>query len=179
MIEFTYKLSKEDYFIYLLYRNQTSELNQKLKRKTHYLYPLLFLIMSIVAFFLIGDLKGSVFFLMLGAFWFILIPHITKWRINRYFDKYIDENYYDMINQSVDVIIDENDIFIKDSDSETRMSFKNISELIELKDYLFVNFNKSQMLILPKTFIPKLSEVKDVFINKNIPYKNMIEWKPE
>jgi hypothetical protein len=94
----------------------------------------------------------------------------------RHFEKYIDENYHNRFDKTVTMEFDSEYINTTDYLGESKLKIKEITEINEIQDYVFLKFSSGESLILPKDRIGNINELRiiltkiisDLSINHNI-----------
>ncbi len=170
-----YTLEKIDFLNYQLYAASKSERIIKSRKNSRIRLPIIYFILGLLLFAL-ADLIFAIIFFGVGVAWYLLHPHFMKKRYIRHFGKYIDENYQNRFGKTVTMEFDSDFINTTDYLGESKLKIKEISEINEIQDYIFLKFSSGESLILPKDRIGNINElstiltkiVSDLSINHNI-----------
>lgn len=170
-----YTLEKIDFLNYQLYAASQSERITKSRKKSRIRLPIIYFILGLLLFAL-ADLIFAIVFIGVGVAWYFLHPYFMKRRYMRHFEKYIDENYHNRFDKTVTMEFDSEYINTTDYLGESKLKIKEITEINEIQDYVFLKFSSGESLILPKDRIGNINELRiiltkiisDLSINHNI-----------
>ena len=126
--------------------------------------------------------KMTISLVILAVLWYFIFPFFEARSYKKKLMKYITTNYKDTLPMSVDMEFDEESMFTKGLDQENRIYYKDLEDIQETDEYLFVKIqNTGQTLIFPKEKIQNSQELNNHFIavaqRLNLPYKNYGAWK--
>jgi len=175
-----YTLDRVDLLEYQLFAASKSERIIKSRKKSRIRLPVVYFILGFLLF-LFADLIFSLIFFGTGVAWYLLHPYFMKNRYIRHFEKYIDENYQNRFGKLVTLDFEEEYIIATDYLGESKLKIKEITEINEIKDYIFLKLSSGESLIIPKNKINSLKELSslltkissDLSINHNID----LNWK--
>lgn len=170
-----YTLEKPDFLIYQLYAASKSESIIKSRKTSRIRLPIAYLIFALLLF-VFADLIFALIFIGIGVAWYFFHPHFMKKKYIRYFEKYIDDNYQKRFDKLVCLSFDKEFIIINDYLGENKLKIKEIAEINEIQDYIFLKLSSGESLILPKERIECINElnhiltkiVSDLSINHNL-----------
>jgi len=175
-----YSLDKADFLEYQLYTASRSEITKKSIRKSRYLIPIVYVMLGLISLFLKEIFFG---FLILGIAlsWYFLFPLYNRGRYVRHFSKYLDEHYKNKYEKLVNVYFSDDFIETSDFTGSSKIKIKEIAEVNEIRDYIFIKITTSETLIIPKNKIQNIDDlnerlmkiVSDLGINHNID----LNWK--
>ena len=171
----TFSLTVDDFLQYQLYVSSKSAQIKRHRRNARLAVPMLYLILSAYIIYN-GSTQMGILFLLFGVAWYFLHPIYAKWRYNRYYRKYITQNYNNRIGCEAEITLDGDHIFSKDESGEGKISISAIESLIELPDHFFIQLNTGMSFIIPKKAIDKLDKFRDEFKNLDIPYVDETNW---
>jgi hypothetical protein len=175
-----YTLEKIDFLKHQLFSASKSERIIKSRKNSRIRVPIIYCILGL-SLFALADLIFAIIFIGVGVTWYFLHPYFMKKRYVRHFEKYIDENYQNRFGKSVTLDFDGEYIITTDYLGESRLKIKEIAEINEIKDYVFLKFSSGESLIIPKDRIENSNElnniltkiISDLSINHNID----IDWQ--
>jgi len=113
--------------------------------------------------------------------WYFLFPLYNRGRYVRHFSKYLDEHYKNKYEKLVNVYFSDDFIETSDFTGSSKIKIKEIAEVNEIRDYIFIKITTSETLIIPKNKIQNIDDlnerlmkiVSDLGINHNID----LNWK--
>lgn len=173
-----YALSFSDFLEYQLYFSSKSEVQQKNRKKSRNIVPLIYAILIIIVLFINQYIIATTFTIIAIA-WYLFHPLYAKYRYKRHFEKHIKENYKNRIDKEVTLDFNEETKTLSATDSGTKTVIKasEFDKLIELKDHFFLKLKSEVALVIPKHVIADKSEFKKVFSNLNVGYTNETNWE--
>ena len=158
-MRYTFALQESDYLTNYLFIASTSKPSINRRRRGWILVFGSFYLISLF-FFLMGDQHQSIAFLMLGTFAFIFYPFYIKWHYKTHYRRHIKEHFTDEFGQKKFIAIEENYLFIEDSDgSEAKFNYSQIESLNNLPEHYLIRLKGGQSLIIPKREIGALAEL--------------------
>lgn len=80
MIAFEYKIREEDYLAYQLFNTTRSQRIQKMKNRSRFILPVLFVDIAVYQFVQEDYILG-VYFTLLAVVWLIFYTKFFKWRL--------------------------------------------------------------------------------------------------
>ncbi|PIF30131.1 YcxB-like protein [Flavobacterium sp. 9] len=138
---------------------------------------ILSLILSILLLIL-GYLDSALVFIVSGIILYFFYPYIIKKRSFLYFtkkiekktntivakiiEKRIDSNYKNTYGKLINLEFEPDYIVIVNYVGEKRLRIKEISEINEINDYIFIKFSDGTIFILPKERITNKNELNSV-----------------
>lgn len=170
-----YKLEKIDFLKYQLFAASKSERIIKSRKNSRIRLPIVYLLLGLLLF-AFADLIFALIFIGIGVVWYLLHPYFMKKRYIRHFEKYIDENYQNRFSKTVTIDFEGEYIISTDYLGESKLKIREIAEINEIKDYIFLKFSSGESLIIPKDRLENVNElnniltkiVSDLSINHNI-----------
>ncbi len=172
-----YKLTNSDFLEYQLYTSSKSESHKKKRRNNRILGPILFLPYG---FYLTNKDKNYFALIIFGIsslLWFIFYPKYSSWRYKNHFQKHIEENYKNRIDQPVEIDFYENSLIAKDFTSESKINGSELKELIEIKTHFFIKLGTDSCLIVPKHSIENQAEFKKIVTDLGAKYVDELYWE--
>lgn len=179
-LTFNYNLHLEDYLNYQLFTASKSE-NIKNKRKRNRFIPaVIFIVLGIVPRFDFTELFTCIY-VLIGVLWVFVYPICDRRLYFNHYKKYIEENYKNNLNKDIEVILSEDEVWVKDGGSEAKINLEELQEINELPVAFYLKMKSSHSVILPKNKIGNLTELRDLlnFIKDkySVNYNEFPEWK--
>ncbi len=156
-----YTLEKIDFLKYQLFAASKSERIIKSRKNSRIRLPIVYLILGLLLF-AFADLIFALIFIGIGVVWYLLHPYFMKKRYIRHFEKYIDENYQNRFGKTVTIDFDEEHIISSDYLGESKLKIREIAEINEIKDYVFLKFSSGESLIIPKDRLENVNELNNI-----------------
>lgn len=156
-----YTLEKIDFLKFQLFAASISERIIKSRKNSRIRLPIVYLILGLLLF-VFADLIFALIFIGIGVVWYLLHPYFMKKRYIHHFEKYIDENYQNRIGKTVTIDFDGEHIISTDYLGESRLKIREIAEINEIKDYVFLKFSSGESFIIPKDRLKNVNELNDI-----------------
>ena len=163
-MKLSYSLDKEDFLTFQLFTAAHSPYIKKMRRINWLLIPVLYVIFSIIFYFL-TDPIFSLGFLVLAILWLVFYPYFQKRRYEKVYRKHNEEIFKNRFGKQIDLSFTKDQVISKDYSGEGKMKLEEIEEINEISDYYFLKFTTGVSLIIPKQKIDTLDKVKD-FLDK-------------
>lgn len=174
-----FKLSKVDFVEYQLFAASNSENINKSRRNSRIRLPIVYFFLGLLLF-LFADLIFALVFIGLGLAWYVLHPHFMKRRYLRHFDKHVEENYKNRFEKVVSLDFQEEIIIAKDYLGESKLRIKEITEIIEIQNHIFLKLSSGESIIIPKKSIANLNDLKSTLTqiasDKGIIHSIDLDW---
>jgi hypothetical protein len=180
IMKIDYSLDKADFLEYQLYTASKSDTVRNTIRKSRFSVPIVYAILGLLLLTFKMIVLGLIFFgLALG--WYYLFPLYNRGRYVRYLNKYLDEYNKNKFDKPVTLTFSDDYIESSDFMSVSKFKVKEIAEVNEIEDYIFIKLTTSESFIIPKNKISNLDNlnerlmkiVSDLGINHNID----LNWK--
>ncbi len=177
-----FKIDENAFLVHQLYTASNSDHIKKKRQKSKVIVPLIYLALGIV-FYIQSNIALSILFIVIGILWFFLFPMWEKYRYVKHYREFIKENYRDRLNKTSILEINNENIIAKDDGTESKVQTKEINEIIEIAECIFIKLKTGQSFILPKDKIDNIDELitrlKELAQHLNINYNidNTWEWK--
>lgn len=172
-----YKLTNSDFLEFHLYSTSKSELHKKKRFWARITVPIIY---SLLAFFLTyksQEFEIGILFSGIGMAWYLLYPMYSKWRYEKQFKKYVQENYKNRVNKLVEINFNKNSVHTTDFATESKIKGTELKELIETKKHFFIKLTTDTSLVIPKQNIPNLVEFKNKVTDLGANYINELNWE--
>ncbi|MBN1927908.1 MAG: YcxB family protein [Prolixibacteraceae bacterium] len=158
-IEFT--LKKDDFLTFQLFAASKSERIIKSRKNSRIRLPIVYFLLGLLLF-VYADLVFALAFIGVGIIWYLLHPIFMKTRYIKHFKKYIDETYKNRFGKPVTLMFDGDYIITTDYLSDSKLKINEITEINEIKEYIYLMFSSGETLILPKERIGNLNELNNL-----------------
>jgi len=175
-MKITYKLKAVDFLEYQLYTNSKSELNNKKRRNSKIRIPILYLFLGLFFIYNNSDLTGYIF-IFFGLLWYGFYPKYASNRVKKYLINYIKENFTEKINIENELNFQDEYIYVKNENEESKILTNKLKKIVELNDYYFIFLSKIESFIIPKSIIQDETEFKEQMNKYNIEYVDERKWK--
>lgn len=153
MIKVEYQLTKHDVLQLYLYRSAHLDLNRRLRKRNRLIFLVAWLALALLLCFSRHYVMACVFAVM-GVAWFAVSPVLLRWRLRKYYEKYIDENCEEWFRQPISVELRPEGMHLSSHVGESLCRYSAIDNIAEDGAHTFVFIGKSSTLILPHNAIP-------------------------
>ncbi|TNE29220.1 MAG: hypothetical protein EP346_06605 [Bacteroidetes bacterium] len=172
-----YQLTTSDFLEYQLYFSSKSELHKKKRFQSRIIVPIIYVFLGLFVARMEGYIRVGIVFTIIGIIWFAFYPLYSKWRYKRHFQKHVEENFKNRINQPIELEADESSLKAKDLISETTINGTELKELIETQKHFFIKLTNDSSLIVPKKSIENETEFIQSITDLGAEYINELNWK--
>lgn len=172
-----FQLTNSDFLEYQLYTSSKSETQNRRRRISRIIIPILFLIYGLYLTQKNENYIGILVYGIIASLWFIFYPMYSKWLYERHFKKHVEEHYKNRINKHVEINFNENSVITKDFTSETKINGTELKELIETKNHFFIKLATDISLIVPKQSIENQTEFKKRLTQLGAKYVDELQWE--
>lgn len=176
-MKLNYELSNEDFIIYQLYTSSRSKIYRRKRAWSRAIIPVCYAIYGIFRLATDGNYLIGCLFLALAAVWFQLYPIYSKWKYRKLFSNHLQNNYEELSDMNMEIIINKNSVDVKDYASKSNIKANEFQNLIELVDYFILNMFKGRSFIIPKSAIKDHDSFKQKIAVMKIDYLNELNWK--
>lgn len=170
-------LTPDDFLIHQLYTASKSELVNKKRRRNRLSVPIIYLIFSLMLFFIGGLSALGGIFILVAILWYVLYPLYSKKRYINHYKKHIEEHYTNRINREVAFTIESDMLYSRDGVSETKIDTQEINQLVELKDQYLVKLKTNQSFIIPKNKVEDKETFRSIFDQIAVEYLDETSWE--
>lgn len=175
-MRFNYQLTNKDYFVHQLYITSKLKSHSSNYLKIRIIYALLYIVIGFIIEY-IEHAKGiGLAFTFLGILWFFIYPYFQKWKTKNILRIHVEENYKDRVNKEISFEVSDNSILANDSSIELNIKGIEITDLIEIKTYFFINLKNKMSFIIPKNAINDSREFKNIMIHMGANYIDDTKW---
>jgi len=147
-MKLTYQLTQSDLVKFNEYHSAHSTLHNKYRRKYRILFPICYLIFSII-FFLFDDIPLAIGFIVLAILWFLFYPLWENKRYRKHFEKHVAETVGDFLKEPLIVELQEEGIHISDHSGQSLYKYSAVGQIVENEGYTYIYIGKAMALILP------------------------------
>jgi hypothetical protein len=159
-----YNLERNDFIEYQLFAASKSENVKNNWQKSRIRVPIVYLILGLILF-LFADKIFALIFIGIGAAWYFLYPYYMRKRYLKHFERYVDENLKNRFGKPVTLNFGEEFIDTIDYMGESKLKINEITEVNEIRSYIFLKFSSGESLIIPKNIINQKNEFTDWILN--------------
>ena len=175
-----YSLERTDFLVHQLFAASKSERVIKSRRNSRIRLPIFYFILGVILFIL-ADLVYALIFIGIGLAWYVFHPYFMRRRYVRHFEKYIDENFQNRFGKTVSISFDDEFIQAFDYLGESKLRISEITEISEIREYIFLKFSSGETLIVPKDRVNNRNELNDeiakITSDRRINHRIDLNWK--
>ena len=146
---FQYSLNEDDYLAYQLYIVSKSKRSIK-NRKKVWLIMVSMMVFICWSAYCTGHLNHLYVLIPLTLIVLIFYPVYQKWYYRRHYINHIKEHYKNKVDHISTLELNSECIKSTSKVGEASINLKEVMELNETRDYLFVKISTGESLILPK-----------------------------
>lgn len=157
------KIDENDYLNYQLFVASQSKTIKRKRNRNKIIIPILYLLIGTSGFYNNSIFMGIVFCIF-AVLWFFLYPLWERNNYIKHYKNFIQENYKDAFGKSAFLEISDKTIFIKDEVSDSKLLTSEIKEIYEIPTSIYIRMKAGKTLILPKSKIPSIQELKSELI---------------
>lgn len=174
-----YTLSFSDFLEYQLYFSSKSKVQQKNRKKSRIIVPIIYAVLILIAALIIGNYILAITFTIIAVIWYLFHPIYAKYRYKKHFDKHVKENYKNRINKDVTLIFNNTSNTIEGVEAgiQTIINYSEFDTLIEVKDHFFLKLKSEVSLVIPKHAVDNINAFKALFLDYNIKYLDDTTWE--
>lgn len=174
-------LDAEDYLNYQLF-NASQSKNINIKRKRNRFIPaIVFFVLGIIVPRFDFTEPFTLIYISISVLWIFVYPIWDKRLYINHYKKFINENYQNNFDKNVEVILSTEEVYMKDGSSESKINLVELQEINEVPNAFYLKLKSSQSIILPKSKIGNLNEVKEflniIKDNYSVNYNEFPDWK--
>lgn len=175
-----YKTERVDFIVFQLFSASKSDRIKRTRKRTRTVVPIIYVIVGLLLF-LISDIVPGLVFFGIGVAWYLIMPYYLKSKHRRHYENHIDENYKGRFGKQVVLVFEDEFFTATDYLGESKLKIREITEINEIKDYIFMKLSSGDSLIIPITRISNQSELNSI-ISKitsdlNINHNVDLNWK--
>jgi hypothetical protein len=175
-----FNLERKDFIEYQLFTASKSETIINSWKKSRIRIPIVYLILGLFLF-VFADKVFALIFFGIGAAWYFLYPSFMRKRYLKHFERYVDENLKNRFGKHVSLIFGEEYIDTIDYMGESKLKINEITEVNEIKSYIYLKFSSGESLIIPKIIINQKNEfnnwIKNLVQKLKIQHNLDLNWK--
>ncbi len=172
-----YILSKSDFLTYQLYAATKSKSIIKNRRNAKLIPPVFFICIGIYLSIRDNSAFGLIMFIILSTLWFVFYPKYQKYKYEKHYKNFIDENYKNRIDIITSIEFESDYVTSINKTGEGKIKTSELRKLIELRNHFFIELNDKQTLIIPKMAIAEIERFKKKIVDLNISYEDSITWE--
>ena len=177
---FTYSLNEDDYLNYQLFAASQSKNIRRKRIRNRFLPAIFFVVLGLFPRFDFTT-NFTQIYILTGVLWVFFYPVWEKRLYYNHYKKHIRENYKNNFDKNVALIITENEILIKDNNTESKINLQELEEINELPKAIYLKLKSSHSLILPKNKIDINVEsknfLKELSDRYSVNYNEFPDWK--
>ena len=175
-----YFLTEEDYLNHQLYLASTKESVRKQRRKSLLWICTLFVLLGVLLY---DREKYVETYIFIGSAFLSLFfyPIYLRNYYKNYYNKYVVENYKSRFNKETELKFEAEFFISSDGNNETKISLKEIEEIVELKELVLLKIKLGGALIIKKPVVGEFNYLQD-YLKKlskelDVKYVEDLNWK--
>lgn len=170
-----FKIKEQDFLDFQLFTASQSESVNKKKIRGWLLLTLGALVFALY-FHLIENLAMTIYCGFVAIVSGLFYPKYFKWRYKKHYETYIKEHYSKRFNQAETIEINSEYIFTKDKIGEGKINLSEIEHIAETASHFFVKISTGHSLIIPKTELKNVNELREKFKAIGLTVKDETNW---
>ncbi|GEM_PF-1354389 len=179
-MKFTLALTAKDYINYQLFHFSTKDTTVKRRKKNSLIISLGFLILAAFQY-LMNEVPIAVAFITFALFYFVYARYYYTVLIKKSLEKSITIAVENKIGKSSTVEFNEDEVRIVSNAGYTTIYMNDLEKITETPDYFYPTFKIYDTLILPKSQIQDVTEVRKYFQilchSREIEFDDRQDWK--
>lgn len=177
-----FKIDEKDFLRHQLFIASKSNRIKKKRLRNKILVPLIYFVFGVMCFIEKNYFVMFLFFIF-GLLWFLIYPIWEKRHYIKHYECFIKENFKERFDKNLILEFSDDFIVAKDDGSESRVSTKEIEDIVEIPSTIFVRLKGGQSFILPENKIVNIDDVKvrlkelAVYLDIKYNFEENWEWK--
>lgn len=171
-----FSLTKEDFLMFQLYAASKSERIKKKRLMNWLALPGLYLLLLGYA-----AIRGPLFAVWILSVvilaWVVSYPFYSRNKYRKHYSDFIQENYKNRIGITGSVSVNEEYVSLQDTCSESRFKITEVKQIVEIKNYYFIENSQNMTIIVPKKTINSEQFIKKIESILNIQHIEELDWK--
>jgi len=174
-MEFIYKLESIDFLQYQLF---TASKSKRIIKKKMYGWLVFTLAASIFALYCYfnNSTALAIYFGVIAAVWGLFYPKYFSWKYYKHYKSFINENYKNRFGKTTTVSFSKDYIIATDDTGEGKIKTREIINVNETSQHLFITFLSGASLIIPKRELTNFNELKNGLIKIGCSINNELSW---
>ncbi|MGQ3014718.1 MAG: YcxB family protein [Flavobacteriales bacterium] len=174
---YSFRLSEDDFLVYTLYNASTSRMLRRRRMRMRWLVSVLYICLG--AWLSLGrDVRvGGFVFMAFGLLWLLFYPRYSAWRYKRTYRRIVREQTKDRVNKTYDMELAEDQMLIRNENSESKISYSGISEVVVLRAYFLLMFKERSGLVIPRRDVPEPDAFLSFFRGKGVAVELRENWR--
>ena len=176
-----YSLEENDYILHQLYHSSKSSVAIKQRRNSYIFVSSIGVFFGLLSYFKDNNIQATIVFIGFTIVCVLGYPILEKVRYKSHFKKHVKENYKNTFGKPVEIEFSEGFIRTTESESESKISTNEISEINEIEKIIMIKLGSGQTLIIPKDKIIEIenliSRLKELASDLNIKYNFEPGWQ--
>ncbi len=162
--------------IFLIFTASKSERIMKKKKNGWILLTVGSLILGI-CFYMQDNIAMTIYFGLTTIICGLFYPKYFKWRYEKHYKNYVNENYQKRFGEIAKLEITEEYIYSKDKTGEGKIKLKEIDEINETKNHFLLKISTGMSLIIPKREIDNIDLLKNELTAFRLKINNELNWE--
>lgn len=175
------RLTEADYLNYQLFHASQSQQIKKARKKVRWLLLGIVLLTAFALYQFNTQWELVMGYAVGGVVLAAIYPWYQKVMYSRYYRKFVQENYRNLIGRDTELTIGGHELTLKDVDSETRIQFSRIEKIFEVPETFYIKLNTASSVIIPKSQLQNVDAMRkllqDIASQTQIPFEHLPDWK--
>ena len=154
-----YKIDENDFLTYQLYAASKSNLIKKNRQCVRVIMSLIYILFGFFFCIIENSSIMLIVFIIGGFLCFFLYPVGARRAYVEFYKKFIKENFKDKFGHITTLEINDDYLFEKENNNESKFSTTGIAQINEISQAIFIQLNGGLSLILPKDKIENIDNV--------------------
>lgn len=174
-----FKLSTKDHLTYLLYESSNNKKVIRTRLRNRIIFIFLFLSIFIYVYVTSFNIVFLIFFIPFTIVMFLVREITVRNTYVKGLEKYIKNQNSESSHTTSEITFAKSFLLINESNSESKISYKDFDDIIEINECVFIKILNRSVLIInknnqnSKTLIEHL---KNISLQNNIPYQLNLHW---
>jgi hypothetical protein len=179
-MKFEYYVDRNDLLQLFLYSANSSKTVKRARVKNKFIPSAVFLFLCILSVFRAGIYCSFLLFVF-AILWFLLYPMYESKRYIRYYQDIITEKYLNSIGKKVVIEFLEDQLYLVEGQSESKIHFSEIVTIEEVSERYFIHLKGSGRFAIPKNKLEQKDgfdkAVKAFALKHSIPQSMDLMWE--
>ena len=172
-----FRLSEDDFLVYTLYNASVSRLLRRRRLRMRWIVSVLYIGMGAWLSLAREVRVGGLVFAAFGLLWLLFYPRYSAWRYKRTYRRIVREQTRDRVNKSYNMELAEDQLQIRNENSESKISYGGISEVVVLREYVLLMFKERSGLVIPRRDVPDPEAFLGFFRGKGVAVELRESWR--
>lgn len=153
-----------------------TSVNPTIKKRRLFAWLMIPILYSVLAFIFWSIKGGNIiyYFIIFIVLWIIFYPFWESRRFKNSYLKGLEKNQYNLLQQSQEIIFD-NDIHIKTGEKSETYTYQDLVSVVEIEKYHLLVFKNERTIAVNKENLTP--SIENLLKEKNISFLQKLNWK--